>query len=126
MSALLLGDKKDLDSELKDLYKRNGILHILSISSLHITIIGMTVYRLLRRIGLPICPAAVGGSVLLLLYGGMTGFSVSACRAIGMYLIRMFGEVAGRIPFRYRGIPFRYRGIPFRYRGGSFRHRGSP
>ena len=96
MSALLLGDKKDLDSELKDLYKRNGILHILSISSLHITIIGMTVYRLLRRIGLPICPAAVGGSVLLLLYGGMTGFSVSACRAIGMYLIRMFGEVAGR------------------------------
>lgn len=96
MSALLLGDKKDLDSELKNLYKRNGILHILSISSLHITIIGMTVYRLLRRIGLPICPAAVGGSVLLLLYGGMTGFSVSACRAIGMYLIRMFGEVAGR------------------------------
>ncbi len=96
MSALLLGDKKDLDSELKDLYKRNGILHILSISSLHITIIGMSVYRLLRRIGLPICPAAVGGSVLLLLYGGMTGFSVSACRAIGMYLIRMLGEVAGR------------------------------
>lgn len=31
MSALLLGDKKDLDSELKDLYKRNGILHILAI-----------------------------------------------------------------------------------------------
>lgn len=96
MSALLLGDKKELDSELKDLYKRNGILHILSISSLHITIIGMSVYRLLRRIGFPVCPAAVGGSVLLLLYGGMTGFSVSACRAIGMYLIRMLGEVAGR------------------------------
>lgn len=96
MSALLLGDKKDLDSELKDLYKRNGILHILSISSLHITIIGMTVYRLLRKIGLPICPSAVGGSVLLLFYGGMTGFSVSACRAIGMYLIRMLAEVAGR------------------------------
>lgn len=96
MSALLLGDKKDLDSELKDLYKRNGILHILSISSLHITIIGMTVYKLLRRTGLPVWASAVGGSLLLLLYGGMTGFSVSACRAIGMYLIRMLGEVAGR------------------------------
>lgn len=96
MSALLLGDKKDLDSELKDLYKRNGILHILSISSLHITIIGMSVYRLLRRIGLPIPPAAVGGSVLLILYGCMTGFGVSACRAIGMYLIRMLGELTGR------------------------------
>lgn len=96
MSALLLGDKKDLDSELKDLYKRNGILHILSISSLHITIIGMTVYKLLRKTGLPVWVSAVGGSLLLLLYGGMTGFSVSACRAIGMYLIRMLGEVVGR------------------------------
>ncbi len=96
MSALLLGDKKDLDSELKDLYKRNGILHILSISSLHITIIGMSVYRLLRRLGLPVWPAAVGGSILLFLYGCMTGFSVSACRAIGMYLIKMLGEMAGR------------------------------
>ncbi|MCI9337889.1 MAG: MBL fold metallo-hydrolase [Lachnospiraceae bacterium] len=96
MSALLLGDKSELDSELKDLYKRNGILHILSISSLHITIIGMSVYRLLRKVGLPVCPAAVGGSVLLLLYGGVTGFSVSACRAIGMYLIRMAGEMTGR------------------------------
>ena len=96
MSALLLGDKKDLDSELKDLYKRNGILHILSISSLHITIIGMSVYKLLRKTGLPVWASAVGGSLLLLLYGGMTGFSVSACRAIGMYLIRMLGEVAGR------------------------------
>ncbi len=33
MCALLFGDKSELDGELKDLYKRNGILHILSISS---------------------------------------------------------------------------------------------
>lgn len=96
MSALLLGDKKDLDDELKELYKRNGILHILSISSLHITIIGMSVYRLFRKRGMPVWPAAAAGSVLLLLYGCMTGFSVSACRAIGMYLIKMLAEVAGR------------------------------
>ena len=96
MSALLLGDKTDLDSELKDLYKRNGILHILSISSLHITIIGMSVYKLFRRMGAPICPAAAVGSVILILYGCMTGFSVSACRAIGMYLIKMLAEAVGR------------------------------
>lgn len=96
MSALLLGDKKGMDSSVKDLYRRNGILHILSISSLHITIIGMTVYRLLRKVGVPVCPAALSGSILLLLYGGMTGFGVSACRAIGMYLIKMFGEAVGR------------------------------
>lgn len=96
MCALLLGEKGDADSDLKELYKRNGILHILSISSLHITIIGMSLYRLLRRTGLPIVPSAGAGAVVLVLYGMMTGFSVSACRAIGMYLIRMIGEICGR------------------------------
>lgn len=96
MSALLLGDKQNLDNELKELYKRNGIIHILSISSLHITIIGMSVYKLLRKTGLPVGVSAAAGSLLLLLYGGMTGFSVSACRAIGMYLLRMLAEILGR------------------------------
>ncbi|MCM1057455.1 MAG: competence protein ComEC family protein [Firmicutes bacterium] len=96
MCALLLGEKGDTDSDLKELYKRNGILHILSISSLHITIIGMSLYRLLRRTGLPVIPCAVAGAVVLVLYGMLTGFSVSACRAIGMYLIRMLGEICGR------------------------------
>lgn len=96
MCALMLGDKEELDPALKELYQRNGILHILSISSLHITMIGMTVYRLLRRCRIPVCPAALTGCVLLFLYGMMTGFSVSACRAIGMYLLRMMAEMVGR------------------------------
>ena len=96
MCALLLGDREELEEEWKDLYKRNGILHILSISSLHITIIGMGIYRLLRRAGCYPAPAALGGSAVLLFYGMMTGFSTSACRAVGMYLIRMGAEVFGR------------------------------
>lgn len=96
MCALMLGDKEDLDPELKTLYQRNGILHILSISSLHITMIGMTIYRLLRRCRIPVCPAALAGCALLFLYGMMTGFSVSACRAISMYLLRMTAEMLGR------------------------------
>lgn len=96
MCALLLGDRGELEGELKDLYKRNGILHILSISSLHITIIGMGIYRLLRRAGCFPAPAALAGGAVLLFYGMMTGFSVSACRAVGMYLIRMGAELFGR------------------------------
>ncbi len=96
MCALLLGEKGDLDPELKELYQRNGILHILSISSLHITMIGMTVYKLLRRCRIPVCPAAAAGCGILFLYGMMTGFSVSACRAVGMYLLRMAAEMTGR------------------------------
>ncbi len=96
LCALLLGDKGGLEEQVEDLYRKSGILHILSISSLHITILGMSLYRLLRRLRVPVMPSALAGSVLLLVYGGLTGFGVSACRAIGMYLIRMLGEVLGR------------------------------
>lgn len=96
MAAMLLGEKKGLDGEIKELYQRNGIVHILSISGLHITIIGMGIYRLLRRLNAPRCPAAVCGCCILLLYGAMTGFGVSTCRAVGMYFIRMAAEAVGR------------------------------
>lgn len=96
LTAMLLGDKEKLDKGIKELYRQNGIIHILSISGLHITMIGMSIYRLLRRWGVPVWLAALCGGCILCLYGVMTGMSVSACRAIGMYLIRMLAQVVGR------------------------------
>ncbi len=96
LCKMLLGVNIGMDKEIKELYRRNGIVHILSISGLHITIIGMSVYRVLRKCTCPVFPAAVIGAVFLLLYGCMTGFGISACRAIGMYLIHMMGEIVGR------------------------------
>ena len=96
MQTLLLGEKEELDAEVKALYQKNGIAHILSISGLHITLLGMGVYRLLKRLGLPVRAAAVGGAMLLLIYGVMVGMSVSANRAIGMYLLQMLGIFVGR------------------------------
>ncbi len=96
MEAMLLGEQGNIDRDIKDLYRRNGILHILSISGMHISIVGMCINKILRRLGLPMQMAAIGGGLFLLAYGGLTGFGLSAMRAIGMYLIRMLGEVAGR------------------------------
>lgn len=96
MSTMLLGNKEVLDKDIKESFQQNGIAHILSISGLHITIIGMGIYEMLRRIGVAVKPAAVFGAIILVLYGIMTGMSVSTCRAIGMYLIRMLGEILGR------------------------------
>lgn len=96
MAAMLLGEKADLNQEIKELYAQNGIIHILSISGLHITLLGMGLYKRLRKLGVPTWLAAGMGSALLLLYGAMTGFGVSACRAIGMYLLRMLAQILGR------------------------------
>ncbi len=96
MAAILLGEKSDVDAKVKALYTRNGIVHILSISGLHITIIGVGLYKLLRKVGLPVWAAALLGGTVLVLYGMMTGFGVSVCRAIGMYLLRMLALLIGR------------------------------
>lgn len=96
LAKMLLGEKDGLDRELKELYQDNGIAHVLAISGLHITLLGMGLYRMLRRWGCPIIPAALAGGCVILLYGGMVGWGISAARAIGMYLIRMLGEIWGR------------------------------
>ena len=96
LARMLLGEKYGLDQEIKELYQNNGIAHILAISGLHITLLGMGLYRLLRRCGCPIVPAAIAGGGMILLYGCMVGWGISAIRAIGMYLIRMLGEIWSR------------------------------
>lgn len=93
---MLLGDGSLLDDEIKEMYMRNGVIHILSISGLHITMIGLGLYKGLRKLAIPIVPAAITGAILIFLYGMMTGFGLSAIRAIGMYLIKMLGEMWGK------------------------------
>lgn len=96
MKTMLLGDRSDLDAELKELYQEGGIIHILSISGLHISLLGMGLYRLLRRLGAPEGAATVCCSLVLLLYAVMTGLSVSACRAAEMFLLKMLAVRWGR------------------------------
>ena len=50
LSSMLLGDKSYLDDEIKDLYQVSGISHILAISGLHISIVGMAFYKLLTKL----------------------------------------------------------------------------
>lgn len=96
MVTILLGDRTGLDEDIKELYGIGGILHILSISGLHISIIGMGLYKGLRKLGLPVWVCSYSGILLLLLYGMMTGMGVSICRAVGMYMLCMLAKLTGR------------------------------
>ena len=46
---MLLGEKSVLSEETKELYQNAGISHILAISGLHISMIGMGLYAFLRK-----------------------------------------------------------------------------
>ncbi len=93
---LLLGDKEGIDEKTEELYKNNGIAHILSISGLHISILGIGLFELLRKIRMKQVPAAMCAMCVLALYGIMTGMSISAVRAIGSFGIRMLAYPAKR------------------------------
>lgn len=96
MQAMFLGEKQALDTDIKNLYQRNGISHILSISGLHISFLGLLLYKIFKKIGFPIYLNAGIVSIVVFSYGQMTDFSVSTNRAVVMLLVSLFAIVIGR------------------------------
>ena len=96
LKTMLLGDKSTLTAETKELYQDSGIIHILAISGLHISILGMGFYRLLKKLYCPRWPAALLAIAVILSYGIMTGLGASSMRAVCMFAVHLFGELAGR------------------------------
>lgn len=96
LSALLLGEKGELDEEIKDLYQDNGIIHILAISGLHISLLGMGLYQAMRKTGGGFWGSGAVAAGVMILFGIMTGGSVSTIRAVVMFLIFLGAEMTGR------------------------------
>lgn len=94
--AILLGDKTDMEESLKELFTDSGIGHILAISGLHVSLLGMGLYCLLRRAGAGYGICALSGGILVVLYGLLTGNSVSVVRAVIMFLCAVYAQVIGR------------------------------
>lgn len=96
LCAMLLGDKSSLPQETKELYQKNGIAHILAISGLHISMIGLFLYKFLKKIYIPNeinIPCTI---LFLFSYAQMTGFSVSTNRATIMLTISLCAILLGR------------------------------
>ena len=94
--AILLAMNGEIDTETKELYQRNGMLHILCVSGLHISILGMGLFALLKRMRLPDMANTIICIVLMLLYGVMIGMGTSVLRAIIMFSMRMIANLLER------------------------------
>lgn len=95
-AAITLGIREGLSEEMKTLYQEGGIAHILAISSLHITLIGRSVYQLLRKFRVSLAASSLISGGLLFSFCVMTGMSVSARRACIMYLMWLGSQIFGR------------------------------
>lgn len=96
LKAMMFGDKSKLEDSVKIDYQNGGISHVLAISSLHLNILGMTLYRLLRRMGFPLKGAGIISGAFLACYGVMTGAGIATMRALILYFFRIGGDLTGR------------------------------
>ena len=93
--AVILGDKSDMDTEIRDLYQDAGIAHLLAVSGLHVSMIGASLYNILRR-KLNARKSAIAASIVLFMYMLMTGASGSVIRAVIMLILNIAAAVIGR------------------------------
>ncbi len=96
INTLLLGSKNDLDTGTKKLYQVSGISHLLAISGLHVSIIGMSLFRFLEKYIKKRRTSALIACVVLWSYCFLSGMSTSALRATLMLTLMLsthfFGE----------------------------------
>ena len=94
--AVLFGNKNDIDGETKDYYKAAGIVHLLTVSGLHVSFLIMLIGFVLKRLKVKgllnffICFA------ILILYAWLCGWTPSVLRAGIMGLVLLFTHISGK------------------------------
>lgn len=95
MANITLGEKSLMDEGIKALYQDAGIAHILAISGLHVSILGMGMFSFLRKIGVPMKWGALSAAGLVFSFGMFSGMEVSTMRAVCMFALLMAAQVLG-------------------------------
>lgn len=82
--ALLVADMRSLSHEMRDEFAAAGLVHMLSISGLHVGLIALAVTTALGAAGLPRTRAGWGSVLLTALYVAVIGAPAPAVRAVAM------------------------------------------
>ena len=104
LRALVLGERHGIDANQREHFIRSGLMHLLAVSGLHVLLVGMVLYQLLRpmllRMGLSWSGMELlrtGLTVsLLVLFMMLTGMRASVVRAVVMAVLLMGSTVLQR------------------------------
>ncbi len=108
-AALLLGQKEELDNEIRNAYAETGTMHILAVSGLHVGIIYAILLFPLKGIRLQKTPRKIyllAVVTLIWLYALLTGFSPSVIRAATMFSLFSAGQMRERRPSSFNILAF--------------------
>lgn len=95
--AIILGDKRGIDPELRIQFAQAGISHIVAISGMHISLLTVMVMTGLIWVGLSRRQSVYATTILLILYLLLIGLPASAMRAGLMGFLVMLALSLGRL-----------------------------
>lgn len=93
--ALILGDKKYIESDVKKDFSRSGAMHLLAVSGLHVGIIYMILLFVMKSFSKYISSktAVILVVVLLWFYAFLSGFTPSVIRATFLFTVLSFSTI---------------------------------
>jgi competence protein ComEC len=95
-SALILGQREDIDPEVNDAFARTGTTHLLAISGLQIQVLAFSLGLVLRAVGLPRRMAYGGVALVTLGYAILVGLAPSVVRSAVMTLTFCVAAIVSR------------------------------
>lgn len=94
--GMLLGSREGIDEEQYDAFQKTGIIHILSVSGLHVGFLLLLVGWVSSLLGLNHRNRFLVGTGILLLYGTMIAWPVCVMRSIIMGILGLLAFYSGR------------------------------
>ncbi|MGI6238167.1 MAG: ComEC/Rec2 family competence protein [Christensenellales bacterium] len=93
--ALILGDTRDMDDDIREDFSQSGVAHLLAVSGMHVTLIAVALSFLLGRLfGVRVASILSLGAILV--YAAIVGFRPSVTRAVIMYAVLCAAPMVGR------------------------------
>ncbi len=104
LSAMLLGDRSELDQNLLDKFSQAGVVHVISISGTHITLLSGIIFFILLFLGFSRAKSFWLITLFLFFYLLLIGFNAPAIRSAVMGLIMLYGLKEGRLSAAGRAV----------------------
>ena len=96
LKSILLGDRSELSDEINEMYQSSGIAHVLSVSGLHISLLGVGLYRVLKRLLKRRWIASSISIFIMVSYCIMVGSRPASIRAVIGFILSLLAELMGR------------------------------
>ena len=87
LNAFLLGNNKNIDSDILESYQKNGISHLFALSGLHVTIFSSIILFILNKIKKNKKYNFIVVCIFLIFYMFLTGLSPAIVRAVLLFIL---------------------------------------